>query len=562
MRDDALPDPSAARDPAAFVALLRDLREWSGRPSLRELRRLGGVTTAVGGETVDALPASTISYVLLGKRLPLLPRRSFVDAYVSACLLAAGWDAGAAAPVVERWTAVWRALRQGEPVAGASTLPRDVPDFTGRAGPLAEILRHLRGGSHATRVIALGGMPGVGKTALAVRAAHLLAADFDLALFAGLGGASPLGALTALLRASGAEPPACLEAAVAAWRTRTRTARALVVLDDCADAALAEPLLPSGPGCAVIVTSRHRLTGLDGAVAMSLPCLPGDETLTLLARIVGEERVRREPEAAAALAARTGGLPLAVRLLGARLRHRPQWPLSGLVPIEPHRLADGDRGVAAAFGASHDTLPETAASVYRLSGLHPGEFGLDAAAALTGRPEPEVWADLEVLVDAHLLEQTGPGRYRMHPVAAAHAAALADERGERRAAVLRLLNAVGAAHREEGAHGEAVEAWQRALGMCGEGTPEAGLVLDNLGAGLLSLGRFAESAACHLRAAGIWGGRGDARREAGARRGLGRALAGAGRHREAVSAHAEAERLLRGLGEDVTPGAATTPSPG
>lgn len=439
------PDPARATDPASFVALLGELRDWAGRPSLRELRKRGGSTTAPNGDVVDALPPSTISYVLRGARLPSLPRRSFVEAYTAACLAAAGLPEAEIPTVVARWTAAWRELRGG---GRRPSLPRDLPDFTGREKELRTAEANLTGDS---RIVVVDGMAGVGKTSFAVRVAHRLAPDFDDVLFLDLHGHRPgrpsrgrLEALGALLRASGldaAKVPADADEATVLWRSRTAGARVLVVLDDCPDAASAEPLLPSGPGCAVLVTARRRL-GLDGARSLSLGVLEPTEAAAMLARITDPGRVAAEPSAVDDLVRRVGALPLALRLVGARLQHRPDWPVAELVDQLPPgalgRLADADRSVAAAFEASYTRLPESAARTFRLLGAHPGELCLAAAAALTGRPGEEAWADLELLSDANMVQRPGPRRYRLHDLLAAYARERAHE-GEYAVAVEALL---------------------------------------------------------------------------------------------------------------------------
>lgn len=415
------PDPATATDAAAFVTLLSRLRSWAGNPTLRSLRVLGGTTVTNGGDTVDALPVSTISYVLRGVRLPQLPRKSFVDAYVTACFRAARREPEDAPA---RWVEAWQRLRGGSSSGGKpSTIPGDVGDFTGRAGELARILGHVTHSAGATGVVAISGAAGVGKTTLALRVAHRLAAKFAAVHFLDLRKPrTPLDALTALLPG---EAPASLDAAVARWRAVTASAKTLVVLDDCLDAAQIEPLLPVGPGCMAIVTSRARLTGLDGAHPIALGVFPAEQASALLARIIGEDRVRADPEAVAALVARVGALPLAVRTLGAALRHRPRWPLAEVLEHLP------ETGAGGAFDLAYRQLPEHTRRVFRLLALHPGELGPPAAAALTGRTREEAGEELERLTGAHLVEQPEPGRYRQHDLLADYAAGLLSRQDDR-----------------------------------------------------------------------------------------------------------------------------------
>jgi DNA-binding SARP family transcriptional activator len=334
-------------------------------------------------------------------------------------------------------------------------LPPDVADFTGRAAELADLTALLGGPAP----VAVSGRPGVGKSALAVHAAHRLAGRFPGGvLYVDLrggdpdGGRAPYPVLDGFLRALGvpaAEVPADLDTAAAAYRSRLTGRRVLVVLDNAAGAAQVRPLLPAGPRCAVLVTSRVPLADLDGATPLSLDLLTGPDALALLARLVGERRVRAEPTAAADLVRLCGGLPLALRIAGSRLRARPRWPLSALVARladERGRLSElavGDRAVRSSFADSYRALPAAQALLYRSLALLPGpDAGAEVVAAATGLP-PERAADgLERLVDAHLVESPAPGRYRLHDLLrlfARERGAAEDDPGWRRAALAAAL---------------------------------------------------------------------------------------------------------------------------
>ncbi len=334
-------------------------------------------------------------------------------------------------------------------------LPADVADFTGRAGQV-ERLKGLLSGARlpdnpAVPVAVVAGTPGLGKTTLAVHAAHALRPEFpDGQLYARLLGgseepAAPDEVVARFLRdlgVDGARVPVDGEERAAMFRTRLAGRRMLVVLDDARDAAQVRPLLPGSGSCAVIVTSRHRLSDLAGSRLIDLDILDDREAAELFARIIGTERAEAEPEAVRDVLAICAGLPLAIRIAGARLTARRGWSVRTLAD----RLADqrrrmdeltaGDLAVRACFQVSFDTMPRPVsegvdpAHVFRMLGVWQGpSISLPAAAALIGKPEDAVAEALEVLVDAHLLESPGPDWYRLHDLLRAYAAerAQADE---------------------------------------------------------------------------------------------------------------------------------------
>jgi tetratricopeptide (TPR) repeat protein len=222
----------------------------------------------------------------------------------------------------------------------------------------------------------------------------------------------------------------------------------LLVLDNAADDAQVSALLPGGAGCLTLVTSRRRLVALDGTLPVPLEVLPAGEAVRLLARIAGD-RVGAEPDAAAEVVRACGGLPLAIRLAGARLAHRPGWRIADLATrltaAEPPlaELSAGGRSVAAAFTLSYRQLAPPARQLFRLLGLHPGaDFDAHAAAALADLPVPAAGALLEDLVDAHLLEAVAVDRYRFHDLLRDYAGQLAagDPEPPRTAAIVGLLD--------------------------------------------------------------------------------------------------------------------------
>ena len=248
--------------------------------------------------------------------------------------------------------------------------------------------------------------------------------------------------------------PDPVEERVDAYRTLVADRRILVVLDDAADAAQVRPLLPSGPGSVVLVTSRPQLVGLESARLVDLDVLPVADGVALLAAVAGPDRVAAQPDAAVAIAAACGGLPLALRIAGARLAARPSWSLRRLADrlADEHRrldeLAAGDLAVRASVELSHRLLPEPSRRVFRRLGVlaAPDLPGWTAAAVLDV-PLPAAERALGPLVEAHLIEEAGEDqagqlRYRFHDLLRVYArerAAVEDTPADLRAAVDRAL---------------------------------------------------------------------------------------------------------------------------
>ena len=339
-----------------------------------------------------------------------------------------------------------------QPAAPVHRLPRRVGDFVGREQALSRLLA----AAARTNVLIIDGMAGSGKTTLAVQLAGMLAGDHpDAQLFLDLRGHSeqdplePAAALLALLRQLGVGPdriPPDLEDRNALWQSELARRRAIVILDNAADSAQVTPLLAVEPTTLTLVTSRRRLTALDGGHPESLPVLDEDEAVALLHSIVGD-RVAAEPGAARDLVRRCGRLPLAVRLAGARLAHRPRWAVTDMVQrlgasVLPE-LAAENRTVASAFALSYGHLTQPAQRLFRLLGLYPaGRFAAVSAAALGGLPLREAQELLDELVDLHLVEEPDPGHYRLHDLVRQYAATLAEAlpEPERRSAVSGLVD--------------------------------------------------------------------------------------------------------------------------
>jgi DNA-binding SARP family transcriptional activator len=321
-----------------------------------------------------------------------------------------------------------------------STLPYDLPDFVGRTEESAQLEAVAeQAGADGARIVVIDAMGGAGKTALAIHAAHRIAAAFpDGRLYIDLHGftpghppLTPEAALGMLLRAVGVGGDMCpdeLEGRTALWRTITADRSLLLVFDNAADATQLRPLLPSSPICLAIVTSRNHLLELDGTVTIFLGALSESGCRKLLELTIGAERVGADPEATTELIRLCGRLPLALRIAAARLRARPRWTIGHMVDRlrdEARRLDElsvPERSVAAILRSSYQLLLEPQQSAFRLLGLHPGaDLDVYAAAALLGKAVTEADEILEDLLDAHLLEQHDEGRYVFHDLVRAFA---------------------------------------------------------------------------------------------------------------------------------------------
>jgi transcriptional regulator with XRE-family HTH domain/tetratricopeptide (TPR) repeat protein len=345
-------------------------------------------------------------------------------------------------------------------------LPPSVAHFAGRAAELATLDQWLGRGTHdgtggALVISAIGGMAGVGKTALALRWAHQVAGEFpDGQLYVNLRGYDPGGqpadaavVLRRFLDALGAAPgsvPTDLDEQVSLYRSLLAGRRMLIMADNASDAAQVRPLLPGSPGCLVLVTTRSPLTGLaaaDGARVLNLEILTAAEAAELLSARLGADRVAAEPDAVADLIRLCGHLPLALALAAARAAES-NWPLAHLAA----ELRDGHRRLAAlgvndaaadvrsVFSWSYRKLSSAAARMFRLLGVHPGpDISVPAAASLAGVPRTRALGMMEQLTAVSLISELSPGRFGLHDLLRAYAA---DQAGKgkqgHRAAVCRM----------------------------------------------------------------------------------------------------------------------------
>ncbi|MGH3868550.1 MAG: BTAD domain-containing putative transcriptional regulator [Pseudonocardiaceae bacterium] len=477
--ESALAEGAGAGQPAHAVALLRRaLRLWRGDPfsDIADLpllraeadrlteRRLAGLAQLYAAELACGHANAIIpELVELAARHPMREQ-------LQGLLMTALYQAGRQAEALEvyhrtRSTLVEQlglepgselqrlehAILTGDPMLEAprtpsitpAQLPADITDFTGRKDHLATV-QHLAAAAErpASVLVAITGRAGVGKTTLAVHAAHRLRARYpDGQLFVSLRGAgahplTPADVLARFLRSLGVDRTAIpddAEERAALYRSRLADRRLLILLDNAACEAQLRPLLPGTPGCAVLVTSRTRLAGLNGARLVDLDIFEPDQAVELLARVAGPQRVAAEPAAAREIVRLCGLLPLAVRVAGARLGARPHWPLSRLeadLSDEQHRLDRlrlGDLDVRASLALSYDSLDAMARRAFRLLGLlEIRDFTPWVAAALLDVPQVRAEELVDTLVDMHLLDVAGPDasgrlRYRFHDLLRAYA---------------------------------------------------------------------------------------------------------------------------------------------
>ena len=334
-------------------------------------------------------------------------------------------------------------------LAGARhQLPADTRVFTGRERELAELLDLARDSADSTAgtaetapvISTINGMGGVGKSALAIHAAHLLRTWYpDGQLFVDLRGYTPgqeqvtaeeaLGWFLGSLGVPTASVPPDLGQRAAYFRDRLDGTKTLIVLDNAADAAQLRPLIPSGPGCFVLITSRRHLASLDDAHVIALDALPEADAATLLHRVTGRESSPQDIPAIGEVLTLCGQLPIAIRIAASHLRHQRSLSVEDLVEqlrdenTRLEHLADGERSLVAVFASSYGALPPAEQRMFRLLGVIPGpDFDVRAAAALAGTDHRSAYRLLESLLDYSLLIEHAPGRYRFHDLVRVHAA--------------------------------------------------------------------------------------------------------------------------------------------
>ncbi|GAA1687343.1 hypothetical protein GCM10009745_35090 [Kribbella yunnanensis] len=341
---------------------------------------------------------------------------------------------------------IHRTILRNESAAARDELPRAGSAFVGRTAELDRLTQALGALDAAVPpIVTIDGMAGAGKTALALQAARQLSARYpDGVLFVDMHGHTPgrpprdlKSALDQLLVGAGVavtKIPHVLEAAQGLWRTTVAGRRLLILLDNAASSAAVAGLLPGSPSCGVLITSRNQLTGLDTRERLHLDVLAPDDAAALLAQVIGAERAGHDVAASNGLVERCGHLPLALRIVGARLQQQPGWTVARINELLDRfggrlsELSPDGLGVNATFALSYDQLRADQQQLFRLLSLLPGrDLDQYGAAALTGH-DPDDAADLaESLVDANLLAQPVPGRYEVHDLLREYAGSLAHD---------------------------------------------------------------------------------------------------------------------------------------
>ncbi|MFD0683454.1 tetratricopeptide repeat protein [Actinomadura fibrosa] len=343
------------------------------------------------------------------------------------------------------------------------SLPEETDGFTGRVRELEFLTTPAGADVPQSAVDVVTGMGGIGKSALVLRAAHMLADRFpDAALHVRLCGHDevrpPLSAgavLSELLRTLSVSPdrvPVPLAERTELWRREMAGRRAIVILDDAIGLDQVRPVIAGIPTCRVLVTSRRQLAGLSGARYLRLEVLPPEQARQLVVRVAGEDL---GADVVDDVVHRCGGLPLALRLAAARATRATRTGLSdqrGELPrtrlssqAGPEDDGDLDDSVArAAFDRSYRDLTEAQRCLFRRLGWSPcPDITAEVAAALVARPADEVLAEFDVLVDHHLLYEQAAGHVRMHDIVRGFARARAldeDSRAERRRSLSRLVH--------------------------------------------------------------------------------------------------------------------------
>jgi tetratricopeptide (TPR) repeat protein/transcriptional regulator with XRE-family HTH domain len=417
---------------------------------LRRLRYEAGLTQE---ELAEAATLSSRSVSDLERGVTLTARKETARLLADALSLAG--PARAAFEAAARGRPSVSVFAASLTVPGTRTLPRDIASFTGREAELRQLLRIAADPGGAGGVHTISGMPGVGKTALAVHAAHLLQDRFpDRRLFIDLHahtpGREPISSKTALaelLTAVGVDAsylPESLQGRAGLWRDRMAGQRALLVLDNAADTGQVAPLLPGSESSLVLVTSRRHLGDLPGVVVpMLLEAMPPGQAQEMFLRLAPHDA---EPAAALELVQLAGNLPLAISLLARVYARHSSWTLADLTretKVSLLTLTAEKDSVAAAFEVSYRYLPPGRQQFFRRLSLHPGSaIDAHAAAALAGVSLQESGVHLDALHGECLLTEPGYRRYGMHDLIRSYAQdrAAADRSADPQQCLHRLLD--------------------------------------------------------------------------------------------------------------------------
>jgi tetratricopeptide (TPR) repeat protein len=440
-----LPDPAGAAALPDLLQRLRQLLGWAGGPQYDTVARRVNAAWRSAGRPDRTSRAQVAALFAPGRSRP---DEQLVLAIVAALTDDEGY--------VAQWRRALRVVRDSIAtatfVAGSDRLPEPAPNLTGRAAE-SDRLATLLAGPDAVPVAVLDGPAGVGKSTLAVSVGHRLlgTGSLDHVLYVNLRGfhadprqppADPAAVLDSFLRLLGVDPaqiPRDPPRRVALYRARMQERRALVVLDNAADLEQVCPLLPVGPFCRVLVTARRPLE-LRGAARLTLgPYEPAD-ALRYLHRAAPPGAVSSDPDTADQLARLVGHLALPLSLVAAQVRARPDLPLGEHLDRLVERQADDP--VVAAFEVSYEQLEPADRRLLRMLAIHPGpDLSRNAVAALAGQPAQAATEQLAGLVARGLVRRREPGRYELHDLVRALAAAraLTEDTGQLRRDALRRL---------------------------------------------------------------------------------------------------------------------------
>jgi DNA-binding SARP family transcriptional activator len=357
-----------------------------------------------------------------------------------------------------RETTVPRAPRPRGPQlavrSGAMVIPRQLPRgasvFAGRFSEIEGLVRYLTcaGDSGLPPVAAISGFPGIGKSELAVAAAHRVARHYpDGQLYADLKGSTDdpaiPGEIAALfIRALGVTRvsiPRDAGERFAQLRSMLADRRMLLLLDDARDADQVRPLIPGSRSCGTLVTGRRGLGGLSEGRQTTLTEMTAADARELLGATIGSDRAAREPAAVAAIIAACGAIPVALYVAGVRLSSRPAWPLSHFAQLLAaenrvlNELRCDNLSVRAVLQSAYDNLARvdpSAGRTFRLLGRRQSAFTTVAEAAeLFGQPNFAAAGALEALADSNWLTSGTPGSYALPVLAHAFAMELAAQDG-------------------------------------------------------------------------------------------------------------------------------------
>lgn len=422
-------DPGKARTMDEFIAELRLLKAWAGNPSITEITRRIHRDWQRAGRPRGEWPARST----VGNCFRVGRRRPNSDLLLAVVQALVGAD--------EAILSVWRQSLRGvlgeaeaaSRVSAYDRLPTGLSAFVGRTDLVARAEALLALDREVT-TLALEGMPGAGKTSLALHIAHRLLAEERTGapvLFANLRGsaaqgppADPAAVLETFLRllgTTGDRIPYDLDTRTALYRQLLAGTGALIVLDDAADDEQLRPLLPRARGCRTVITCRRALSGLGDTARLPVRPLDPDDSVELLRATAGGDRIVPDNTAVHDIADLLGHLPLALSVIGRHMREHPAWAPGDYYPEPLITLAMED-GVRSALSASDARLPTGARRLLRLLALQQlQETDAATAAALLGEAPSAAERHLAALTAAHLIERTAHGRFRLHPLVHAYA---------------------------------------------------------------------------------------------------------------------------------------------